>query len=91
MLTPTPRMTTTAFQQWCRALQLTPATSEFLATKRASEPVRGVTSRATNVSGTYPSSNTFQINIRATAMAYFRHARSESSQGVTLWDSRYAR
>jgi len=55
MLTPTPRMTLTAFQQWCRALQLSPDTCDFLASKRASEPVRRVTSRGTNVSGTYPS------------------------------------
>jgi putative transposase len=56
MLTPTSRMTPTAFQQWCRALQLSSATTAFLAAKRASEPVRPVSSRATNVSGTYPSS-----------------------------------
>jgi putative transposase len=55
MLTPIPKMTPTAFQQWCRALHLAPATCDFLATKRASDPVRPVTSRATNVSGTYPS------------------------------------
>ncbi len=55
MLTPIPKMTPTAFQQWCRALQLSPATCDFLAAKRASVPVRPVSSRATNVSGTYPS------------------------------------
>lgn len=36
MLTPPSRMTPTAFQQWCRALQLAPATCDFLASKRAS-------------------------------------------------------
>jgi len=48
-------MTPAAFQQWCRALALPPATCDLLATIRASQPVRRVTSRANNMSGTYPS------------------------------------
>jgi len=48
-------MTPAAFQQWCRALGLPPATCDLLATIRASQPIRRVTSRANNMSGTYPS------------------------------------
>ncbi len=48
-------MTPAAFQQWCRTLALPPATCDLLATIRASQPVRRVTSRANNMSGTYPS------------------------------------
>ena len=48
-------MTPAAFQQWCRTLALAPSTCEYLATIRGSQPVRRVTSRANNVSGTHPS------------------------------------
>src|SRR6266702_395768 len=48
-------MTPAAFQQWCRTLALPPATCDLLATILASQPVRRVTSRANNMSGTYPS------------------------------------
>ena len=48
-------MTPAAFQQWCRTLALPPATCDLLATIRASQPVRRVTSRANNMSGTYQS------------------------------------
>jgi putative transposase len=48
-------MTPAAFQQWCRTLALPPATCDLLATIRDSQPVRRVTSRANNMSGTYPS------------------------------------
>jgi putative transposase len=48
-------MTPAAFQQWCRTLALAPSTCDFLSTIRGSQPVRRVTSRANNVSGTYPS------------------------------------
>ncbi len=44
-----------AFEQWCRALALSPSTCDYLATIRGRPPVRRVTSRAGNVSGTYPS------------------------------------
>jgi len=48
-------MTLAAFEQWCRALALAPSTRDYLATIRSRPPVRRVTSRAGNVSGTYPS------------------------------------
>jgi len=48
-------MTPEAFQQWCRTLALAPGACDLLATIRASQPVRRVTSRAGNVSGLYPS------------------------------------
>ena len=51
----TTRMTPAAFEQWCRALALSPSTRDYLATIRGRPPVRRVTSRAGNVSGTYPS------------------------------------
>ncbi len=50
------KMTLSEFQQWCRSLALAPSTCDFLASIRASPPVRRVNSRATNVSGAYPSS-----------------------------------
>jgi putative transposase len=49
-------MTSSAFQQRCRTLVLAPSTCDFLAAIRASQPVRRVTSRAGNVSGTHSSS-----------------------------------
>jgi putative transposase len=49
-------MTPSDFQQWCHTLALAPSTCDFLASIRASQPVRRVNSRANNVSGTYPSS-----------------------------------
>ncbi len=52
---PITRMTPKAFEQWCRALALSPSTCNYLATIRGRLPVRRVTSRAGNVSGTYPS------------------------------------
>src|SRR6266581_8979121 len=48
-------MAPAAFQQWCRARALAPSTCDYLSTIRSSQPVRRVTSRANNVSGTYPS------------------------------------
>lgn len=48
-------MTPTAFHQWCDQLALPPATCDLLAGIRGSQPVRRVTSRANNMSGTYPS------------------------------------
>src|SRR5437016_13582238 len=51
----TTRMTPEAYAQWCHALALPPATREYLATIRSRLPVRRVSSRAGNVSGTYPS------------------------------------
>src|SRR6266699_2469682 len=48
-------MTLAAFEQWCRALALAPSTRDYLAAIRSRPPVRRVTSRAGNVSGTYPS------------------------------------
>ncbi len=51
----TTRMTPEAYAQWCRALALPPATRDYLATIRGRLPVRRVSSRAGNVSGTYPS------------------------------------
>src|SRR6266851_3405431 len=48
-------MTSTAFHQWCDQLALPPATRDLLADIRGSQPVRRVTSRANNMSGTYPS------------------------------------
>src|SRR6266702_5484764 len=50
------QMAPAAFQQWCRTLSLSEASISFLSTLRHSPPVRRVTSRAGNVSGTYPSS-----------------------------------
>src|SRR2546427_124853 len=49
------RMTPSAYAQWCRRLALAPATCDYLSTIRGGDPVRRVTSRAGNVSGTYPS------------------------------------
>jgi len=49
-------MTPSAFEQWCRTLALPASTCDLLATIRASQPVRRVSSRATNVSGMYASS-----------------------------------
>ncbi|GAC1403391.1 MAG: hypothetical protein NVSMB49_20750 [Ktedonobacteraceae bacterium] len=51
----TTRMTPEAFEQWCRTRALPPATRDYLATIRGRLPVRRVSSRAGNVSGTYPS------------------------------------
>ncbi len=51
----TTRMTPEAFEHWCRALALEPSTRDYLATIRGRLPVRRVSSRAGNVSGTYPS------------------------------------
>jgi putative transposase len=48
-------MQSSAFDQWCHRLTLSPATREFLARLRASPPVRRVQGRAQNVSGTYAS------------------------------------
>ncbi|GHO98722.1 transposase [Reticulibacter mediterranei] len=48
-------MTPEAFELWCRALALPSATHDYLATIRGRLPVRRVSSRAGNVSGTYPS------------------------------------
>src|SRR5229473_1394628 len=48
-------MTSTAFHQWCDQLALPLATRDLLADIRGSQPVRRVTSRANNMSGTYPS------------------------------------
>src|SRR6266568_5810783 len=50
------QMAPAAFGQWCRTLSLTEASISFLSTLRHSPPVHRVTSRAGNVSGTYPSS-----------------------------------
>ena len=44
-----------AFEDWCRELQLSPSTCDVIAAIRAAPPARRVTSRAHNVSGTYPS------------------------------------
>jgi putative transposase len=49
------RMTPVAFEQWCRALALSPSTCGYLATIRGRPLVCRVTSRAGNVSETYPS------------------------------------
>jgi putative transposase len=51
----TTRMTPAAFEQWCHALALSPSTRDYLSTIRGRPPIRRVTSRAGNVSGTYPS------------------------------------
>src|SRR6516165_10315961 len=48
-------MQSSAFDQWCHRLALSPATCEFLARLRAAPPVRRVQGRAQNVSGTYTS------------------------------------
>ena len=48
-------MAPAAFEQWCRARTLAPSTCDYLSRIRGSQPVRHVTSRANNVSGTYPS------------------------------------
>ena len=48
-------MQSSAFDQWCHRLALSPTTREFLARLRASPPVRRVQGRAQNVSGTYAS------------------------------------
>ena len=44
-----------AFEQWCHARALASSTCDYLSSIRGSQPVRRVTSRANNVSGTYPS------------------------------------
>src|SRR5213080_589864 len=48
-------LTPSEFESWCRELQLSPAAREMIAAIRRSRPARRVTSRAGNVSGTYPS------------------------------------
>ena len=48
-------MEAAAYTQWCRARALAPSTISYLSTLRGSDPARRVTSRANNVSGTYPS------------------------------------
>ena len=48
-------MESTAYAQWCRARTLAPSTISYLSKLRGSDPARRVTSRANNVSGTYPS------------------------------------
>jgi putative transposase len=48
-------MTPTAFQQWCKHLALPASTCKLLADIRSGDPVRRVTSRASNMSGAYPS------------------------------------
>src|SRR5258708_10894873 len=48
-------MAPAAYAQWCRARALAPSTCDYLSRLRGSQPVRHVTSRANNVSGTYPS------------------------------------
>jgi hypothetical protein len=48
-------MTPAAFQQWGRALALPSAPCDLLAPIRTPQPVRRVTSRVNNMSGTYPS------------------------------------
>lgn len=48
-------LTPSEFDQWGRELQLSPAAREMIAAIRTSPPARRVTSRAKNVSGTYPS------------------------------------
>jgi putative transposase len=48
-------LTPSEFEYWCRELQLSPATCDMIAAMRAAPPARRVTSRANNVSGTYPS------------------------------------
>ena|SRR2546421_5555217 len=48
-------MTPTAFQQWCKQLALPASTCKPLVDIRSGDPVRRVTSRASNMSGAYPS------------------------------------
>jgi putative transposase len=48
-------LTPSSFEYWCRELQLSPATCDVIAAIRAAPPACRVTSRANNVSGTYPS------------------------------------
>jgi hypothetical protein len=50
----TTRMTPAAFEQWWKR-ERTPSTRDYLATIRGRPPVRRVTSRAGNISDTYPS------------------------------------